>query len=66
MNTRTIRKRLATINKNKSDGPESVSGELLKLGEEVMIPYLARLLDKTINNASVPRDWKRATGVIDH
>jgi hypothetical protein len=25
-----------------------------------MIPYLARLLDVTINNATIPSDWKRA------
>ena len=26
-----------------------------------MIPYLARLLDITINNGTLPGDWKRAT-----
>jgi hypothetical protein len=25
-----------------------------------MIPYLARLLDITINNATIPSDWKKA------
>jgi len=28
-----------------------------------MIPYLARLLDITINNTTIPSDWKRATVV---
>jgi hypothetical protein len=28
-----------------------------------MIPYLARLLDITINNAIIPRDWKKAIEV---
>jgi hypothetical protein len=32
---------------------------MLKLGGEAMIPYLARLLDVTINNATIPRDWKK-------
>jgi len=40
-----------------------------------MIPYLARLLDITMNNGTLPGDWKKATvipihkgvgGVIDH
>jgi hypothetical protein len=48
------------IGKNKSIGPDSVSGEILKLGGEAMIPYLARLLDITINNATIPSDWKKA------
>jgi len=28
-----------------------------------MIPYLARLLDITINNGTINRDWKKATVV---
>jgi hypothetical protein len=37
-----------------------------------MIPYLAGLLDITMNNGTLPGDWKEATlipihkGVIDH
>jgi hypothetical protein len=37
-----------------------------------MIPYLAQLLDVTMNNSTLPTDWKRAImvpvhkGVIDH
>jgi hypothetical protein len=60
ISTKSIRKRLATIGKNKSIGPGGVSGEILKLGGEAMIPYLAQLLDITINNATIPSDWKRA------
>jgi hypothetical protein len=55
ISTKSIRKRLAEIG-----GPNSVSGEILKLGGEAMIPYLARLLDVTINNANIQRDWKKA------
>jgi hypothetical protein len=58
-----IRKRLAALGKNKSVGPDGVSGEILKLGGEAMIPYLARLLDVTINNATLPSDWKKAVVV---
>jgi hypothetical protein len=61
--TKVIRKRLAAIGKNKSIGPDSVSGEILKLGGEALIPHLARLLDITINNATIPCDWKKATVV---
>jgi hypothetical protein len=36
------RKRLSAIGKNKSVGPHGIRGKILKLGGEVMIPYLAR------------------------
>jgi hypothetical protein len=58
-----IKTRPATIKKNKSIEPDGVPGEILILGGEAMIPYLARLLDITINNATIPGDWKRATVV---
>jgi len=32
----------------------------LKLGEEAMIPYPARLLDITMNKNAIPGDWKKA------
>ena len=60
---RKIRKRIKAISKNKSVVPDRVSGEILKLGGEAMIPYLARLLDITINNATLSCDWRRATVV---
>jgi hypothetical protein len=41
VSTKIIRKRIAAIGKNKSVGPDGISGEILKLGEEAMIPYLA-------------------------
>jgi hypothetical protein len=62
ISTKIIRGRLAAIDKNESVGPDSVSGELLKLGEATF-PYLARLLDITINNATIPNDWKKASVV---
>jgi hypothetical protein len=48
------------IGRNKSVGPDGIPGEILKMGGEAMIPYLARLLDITINNGTIPRDWKTA------
>jgi hypothetical protein len=30
------------------------------MGGEAMIPYLARLLGITVNNGTIPRDWKKA------
>jgi hypothetical protein len=36
-----IRKRIAAIRNNKSVGPDCILGEILKLGGEAMIPYLA-------------------------
>jgi hypothetical protein len=59
ISTKVIRKKLATAGKNKSVGPDCVSGDILKLDGEAMIPYLARLLDITVNNATIPSDWKK-------
>jgi hypothetical protein len=56
-----IRKRLAAIEINKSIGRTGFPGEILKLGGETMILYLARLQDITINNAAIPSNWKRTT-----
>jgi len=63
---KTIRRRIKAIGKNKSVGPDRVSGENFKLGGEAMIPYVARLLDITMNNATLPGDWKRATVIPIH
>jgi hypothetical protein len=46
-----------------SVGLDGILGEILKLGGEAMIPYLAKLLDITMNNNSIPSDWKKATVV---
>jgi hypothetical protein len=51
-----IGKWLAMIGRNKSVGPDGIRGAILKMGGETMIPYLARLLDITINNGTIPRD----------
>jgi len=67
-----IIRRNKAIGKNKSVGPDRVSGEILKVGGEAMISYITRLLDRTVNNGSLPGDRKKATvipvykGVIDH
>jgi len=53
-----IGRSVRAIGKNKPVGPDRVSGEILKLGEEAMIPYLARLLDLTMNNGTLPGDWR--------
>ena len=63
---KTIRRKIKAIGKNKVVGPERVCGEILKLGGEAMIPYLARLLDITINNGTLPGDWKRAMVIPIH
>jgi hypothetical protein len=48
------------IGRNKSVGPDGIPGAILKMGGEVVIPYLARLLDITINNGTIRRGWKKA------
>jgi hypothetical protein len=60
VSTKIIRKRLEAIGKNKSVGPNGISGEILKVGGEAMIPYLVGLLDVPVNNAAIPSDWKKA------
>jgi len=54
-----IRKRLAMIGRNKSVIPDGIPGAILRMGGDTMIPYLARLLDMTINNGTTPRNWKK-------
>ena len=43
---------------NKSLGPYGVPGKTLKLGGVTMTPYLARLLEISFKNATIPSDWK--------
>jgi hypothetical protein len=52
INTKIIRRWSAAIGKNKSVGPDSVSGKILKLGGKAMIPYLALLFNITIMSLS--------------
>ena len=49
IDTKIIRKRLAKIGRNKSVGPDGFTGEILKFGGESMTPYLARLLEISLN-----------------
>jgi hypothetical protein len=48
------------LGRNKSVGPDGFPGEILKLGGEDMTPYLARLQEISLNNATIPSDWKIA------
>jgi hypothetical protein len=50
---------LAVIDKKKSAGPNKVSGQILQLGAEATIPYLAHPLDISVNNSTIPSDWKK-------
>jgi len=54
------------IRRNKSVGPDSIPDTIWKMGGEAMIPYLAQLLDITINNGTIPRDWKKTIVVFIH
>ena len=56
ISTKVIGKRLTKIGKNKSVGPDGVPGEILKLGGEAMTPYLTRILEISLNNATIPSD----------
>jgi len=54
------------IIKNKSVGSDGISEEILKLGGETIVPYLAQLLDITMNNGTLPADWKRTIVALVH
>jgi len=56
INTKVIRKGFAKIGRKKSARPDGLPGEIMKLGGEAMTPYLARLLEKSLNNATIPMD----------
>ena len=56
----TTRKRFSVIGREKSVGPDGIPGEILKLGGEAMIPYLARLLDIMMKSNAILDDWKKA------
>jgi len=56
--TKVIRKRLAKIRRNKSIGPDGFPGEIMKLGGETMTPYLSTLREISLNNATIPSEWK--------
>jgi len=63
---KAIRRRIRAIGRNKSVGPDRIPGEILKMVGEAMIPYLARLLEITMNNGALPGDWRRDTVVPIH
>jgi hypothetical protein len=64
INIKMVRKQLSAIARNKSIWPNGVRGEILKLGGEALILRLARLLDITINNATIGSDWKKILALI--
>jgi len=63
---KAIRRWIRAIGRNKSVWPDRIPGEILKMGGEVMIPYLARLLEITMNNGALSGDWRRTTVVPVH
>jgi hypothetical protein len=53
--------RLPKIGKkiNKSVEPDGVPVEILKLGGKAMAPFLARLMEITLNTATITSDWEK-------
>jgi hypothetical protein len=60
VSTNLNRKRLLSIGRNKSVGPDGIPGDVLKLCREAIIPYLMRLLNITMSSNAIPDDWKKA------
>jgi hypothetical protein len=48
------------VGRRKSVGPDCIPGEILKMGGEVMIPYLARLLVIAIKKGTIQSDCRKA------
>jgi hypothetical protein len=63
IHTKLLEQDKSKIGRNKSVEPNRIPGEILKLAREVMTPYLARLLEISLNNVTIPSDWKRVTVV---
>jgi len=64
--TKSIRKRLTKIRRKKSVGSDGFPAEIMKLGGETMTPYLSTFREISLNNATIPSEWKRATVVHIH
>ena len=47
-------------------GPDGIPGVSLQMGGEAVIQHLARLLEITINNSTIPMDWEKAIVVPIH
>ena len=45
---------------NKSIGPDGISIDLLKLGGSAVTGYILHLFNVTMNNNTLPNDWKKA------
>jgi len=56
ISTKVIGKGLRKTRRNESVGLDGVPGEILKLGGEAMTPYLARILEISLNNVTIPND----------
>ena len=54
------------LKKNKSIGTDGIYEQIIKLCVEAVIPYLARLLNMTINNCVPPADWKNVVVIPIH
>jgi hypothetical protein len=54
-----IRKRLAMIGRNNPVRSNDMPGDILKMGGEAMISYLARLPDLSIKNVTILEDWEK-------
>ncbi len=55
-----LRSQLKKMKNCKSCGPDGITSDMLKIAGEIIIPYLVRLFNVSINNESVPDDWKSA------
>jgi hypothetical protein len=58
-----LEQKLSKIGRNKSLGSDGIPGGILKFAWKATTPYLARLLEISLNNATIQSDWKRATVV---
>ena len=60
VNTKEVLKFLKDIKTHKATGPDNIPGRLLKEAADELAPGLTHLFQSSIDNGTVPLDWKSA------
>lgn len=55
-----MEKAVAALKNNRAPGPENIPGELLKCGTEKLFKALTWCINRFLNGAPIPKEWKIA------
>ena len=61
-----ISRKIKQLKNRKSNGPDGIPSDALKLGNRAIVPYLRSLFNSTLNNKSIPNDWTKAIVIPIH